>query len=234
MNIPWPRGGKKKGWGFVFRRISCAGVCRRIAGAALPSVCRPVSQMRTRLPRRPLDRRRRLGRAGANRPQTAEWAGWSSSRSVPCEQLGPAGRPHHHRRGGRVSRDGRCPRTAACWTGPASWAASTPVPRRLGGQYEAFVQRCPTSKVVLAGYSQGAMVVHRNLHALAGSPNLAAALLDRRRRPAARGPDPQPGHGQRHSGAREGRRTGLAHPRACACPAAAGHRRPDDQRVRPR
>ena len=47
----------------------------------------------------------------------------------------------------------------------------------LGKQYEAFVQQCPTSKVVLAGYSQGAMVVHRNLHALAASPNLAAALL---------------------------------------------------------
>ena len=47
----------------------------------------------------------------------------------------------------------------------------------LGKQYEGFVQRCPASKVVLAGYSQGAMVVHRNLHALAASPNLAAALL---------------------------------------------------------
>lgn len=47
----------------------------------------------------------------------------------------------------------------------------------LGKQYEAFVQRCPVTKVVLAGYSQGAMVVHRNLHALEASPNLAAALL---------------------------------------------------------
>jgi Cutinase len=47
----------------------------------------------------------------------------------------------------------------------------------LGNQYASFVQRCPASKVVLAGYSQGAMVVHRNLHALAESPNLAAALL---------------------------------------------------------
>jgi hypothetical protein len=47
----------------------------------------------------------------------------------------------------------------------------------LGKQYEAFVQQCPTSKVVLAGYSQGAMVVHRNLAALEGSPNLTAALL---------------------------------------------------------
>ncbi len=47
----------------------------------------------------------------------------------------------------------------------------------LGEQYEGFVQRCPASKVVLAGYSQGAMVVHRNLAALEASPNLAAVLL---------------------------------------------------------
>ena len=47
----------------------------------------------------------------------------------------------------------------------------------LGGQYASFAARCPGSKVVLAGYSQGAMVVHRNLHALAASPNLAASLL---------------------------------------------------------
>jgi hypothetical protein len=55
----------------------------------------------------------------------------------------------------------------------------------LGKQYEAFVEQCPTSKVVLAGYSQGAMVVHRNLQSLAASPNLAAVLLvaDGDRRP---------------------------------------------------
>ncbi len=55
----------------------------------------------------------------------------------------------------------------------------------LGKQYEDFVQQCPTSRVVLAGYSQGAMVVHRNLQALAASPNLAAVLLvaDGDRRP---------------------------------------------------
>lgn len=47
----------------------------------------------------------------------------------------------------------------------------------LGQQYASYVQRCPDTDVVLAGYSQGAMVVHRNLHALAGSPNLDAALL---------------------------------------------------------
>ncbi|WP_041782540.1 cutinase family protein [Mycolicibacterium chubuense] len=47
----------------------------------------------------------------------------------------------------------------------------------LGKQYADFVAQCPTSKVVLAGYSQGAMVVHRNLAALDGNPNLSAALL---------------------------------------------------------
>jgi hypothetical protein len=47
----------------------------------------------------------------------------------------------------------------------------------LANQYNAFVGQCPTSKVVLAGYSQGAMVVHRNLAALGANPNLAATLL---------------------------------------------------------
>lgn len=47
----------------------------------------------------------------------------------------------------------------------------------LGNQYAAFTQRCPESKVVLAGYSQGAMVVHRNLHAAGTNPNMVAALL---------------------------------------------------------
>jgi hypothetical protein len=47
----------------------------------------------------------------------------------------------------------------------------------LANQYTAFTQQCPSTKVVLAGYSQGAMVVHRNLQPLAGSPNLAAVLL---------------------------------------------------------
>lgn len=47
----------------------------------------------------------------------------------------------------------------------------------LGQQYATFAQRCPNTKMVLAGYSQGAMVVHRNLQGLADQPNLAAALL---------------------------------------------------------
>ncbi|CAN5734231.1 cutinase family protein [soil metagenome] len=55
----------------------------------------------------------------------------------------------------------------------------------LGAQYASFAAQCPTTKVVLAGYSQGAMVVHRNLQALDVSPNLSAALLiaDGDRRP---------------------------------------------------
>lgn len=44
-------------------------------------------------------------------------------------------------------------------------------------QYTAFTKLCPATKVVLAGYSQGAMVVHRNLADLADAPNVAAALL---------------------------------------------------------
>ena len=47
----------------------------------------------------------------------------------------------------------------------------------LGAQYAAFTAQCPTTKVVLAGYSQGAMAVHRNLVNIGADPNLAAALL---------------------------------------------------------
>lgn len=44
-------------------------------------------------------------------------------------------------------------------------------------QLEAFSEQCPATKVVLAGYSQGAMVIHRNLHDLADDPQVVAALL---------------------------------------------------------
>jgi hypothetical protein len=47
----------------------------------------------------------------------------------------------------------------------------------LGAQYATFTAQCPTTKVVLAGYSQGAMAVHRNLVNIGADPNLAAALL---------------------------------------------------------
>lgn len=44
-------------------------------------------------------------------------------------------------------------------------------------QLTAFTAQCPTTKVILAGYSQGAMVIHRNLHDLADDPQVVAALL---------------------------------------------------------
>jgi cutinase len=44
-------------------------------------------------------------------------------------------------------------------------------------QFKAFTAMCPNTKVVLAGYSQGAMVIHRNLYDLADDPHVAAALL---------------------------------------------------------
>ncbi|WP_396892684.1 cutinase family protein [[Mycobacterium] wendilense] len=44
-------------------------------------------------------------------------------------------------------------------------------------QLEAFTEKCPDTKVVLAGYSQGAMVIHRHLHDLGDDPRVAAALL---------------------------------------------------------
>jgi hypothetical protein len=46
-----------------------------------------------------------------------------------------------------------------------------------GEQFAAFTKQCPDTKVVLAGYSQGAMVIHRNLYKLADDPQVAAALL---------------------------------------------------------
>ncbi len=44
-------------------------------------------------------------------------------------------------------------------------------------QLDAFTARCPQTKVVLAGYSQGAMVIHRNLHDLPDDSPVVAALL---------------------------------------------------------
>lgn len=44
-------------------------------------------------------------------------------------------------------------------------------------QFDAYTASCPNTSVVLAGYSQGAMVVHRNLYAVADDPHVAAVLL---------------------------------------------------------
>lgn len=49
--------------------------------------------------------------------------------------------------------------------------------RAAADQFAAYTAKCPTTKVILAGYSQGAMVIHRNLHDLADDPHVAAALL---------------------------------------------------------
>ena len=51
----------------------------------------------------------------------------------------------------------------------------------LGGQYAAFTAQCPNTKVVLAGYSQGAMVVHRNLHTIGARSQSGRCAVDRRR-----------------------------------------------------
>ena len=100
----------------------------------------------------------------------------------------------------------------------------------LGAQYAAFVAQCPTTKVVLAGYSQGAMAVHRNLVNLGADPNLAAALLiaDGDRLPE----DPTVNLGLGVDCAGEGgrsRRTGRSsRTRRRCCPRDG---RPDDQRL---
>ena len=60
---------------------------------------------------------------------------------------------------------------------PITWAAWMPGRPRWAGSTRRSLRSAPNTKVVLAGYSQGAMVVHRNLHALGANPNLAAALL---------------------------------------------------------
>lgn len=44
-------------------------------------------------------------------------------------------------------------------------------------QFASYTEQCPNTKVVLAGYSQGAMVIHRNLYNLANDPHVVAALL---------------------------------------------------------
>ena len=75
--------------------------------------------------------------------------------------------------------------TAGSGRGSASWAALTPVLPRWASSTRISSSSAQPPRSCSAGYSQGAMVVHRNLQALAASPNLAAVLLvaDGDRRP---------------------------------------------------
>ena len=104
----------------------------------------------------------------------------------------------------------------------------------LGGQYAEFTARCPESKVVLAGYSQGAMVVHRNLASDRSQSEPGRRAADRRRRSAPRGHHGQHRHRIDGSGEDRRRRAGLADPGTCARAPAREHRRPDHQRLRRR
>ena len=176
--MPWS--GLRRVWGFMFRRVAtlaCAAFagCRIRRSVGLSSVppqrSPPAPTCTSSAPRAP----------GSARPprwlRTTEWAGWSTSR---CSELSA-----------QVQQDGRTmtaeaveyPAVAAPGEdgGVGEWlgfiGSVDAGSAALGKQYEGFVQRCPASKVVLAGYSQGAMVVHRNLEALQASPNLAAVLL---------------------------------------------------------
>jgi Cutinase len=166
----------EKGWGLVFRRITVLVCAAAVWGAALLGLTAGVAH------------------ANPNCPDV-HWIGAAGSgeRGAEATINGGMGRVVYQSFNTLkqlVERDGRT------ITAEAVEYPATPVPEdggvldwanfmgsvdagtaALGGQYAAFTQQCPATKVVLAGYSQGAMVVHRNLHALADSPNLAASLL---------------------------------------------------------
>jgi hypothetical protein len=171
--MPWSG---RKGWGAVFRRMSVAACAAAVAGAAFLGLTAGVAHAEPTCP-------------------DVHWIGAAGSGQRDGDLTADAGMgPTVYQSlldlQRDVVRDGRTmsaeaveyPATAVPEDGGlVDWAgfmssvdAGTAA---LGAQYAAFVQRCPTTKVVLAGYSQGAMVVHRNLHALGASPNLAAALL---------------------------------------------------------
>jgi Cutinase len=165
-----------KGWGAVFRHVSALACAAAVAGAALLGLTADVAHAEPACP-------------------DVHWIGAAGSgeRGAEATINGGMGRVVYQSFNALkqlVERDGRT------ITAEAVEYPATPVPEdggvldwanfmgsvdagtaALGGQYAAFTQQCPTTKVVLAGYSQGAMVVHRNLHALAANPNLAASLL---------------------------------------------------------
>jgi hypothetical protein len=180
INHAYPLVGATKGWGLMFRRITTLA-CAALAGAtfiglaglsvgvaAAQAACPDVHWM---------------GVAGSGERVGTDLTAYSGMGRVVYQSL--------RELSAEVAKDGRTitaeavdyPAVAAPGEegGVGEWlgfiGSVDAGAAALGRQYEAFVQQCPTSKVVLAGYSQGAMVVHRNLHALGASPNLAAALL---------------------------------------------------------
>ena len=169
----------------MFRRITTLA-CAAVAGAAFAGLSAGVAQAQSACPDVHW-----MGAAGSGERAGADLTSYSGMGRVVYQSL--------QELSAQVQRDGRT-MTAEAVEYPAvaapeedggigEWlgfmGSVDTGAAALGKQYEAFVQQCPTSKVVLAGYSQGAMVVHRNLAALEGSPNLAAVLLvaDGDRRP---------------------------------------------------
>jgi Cutinase len=185
MNLTYPLVGATKGWGFMFRRIATLSCAAAVAGSALMG----FSSVASAQPACPDVHW--MGASGSGERTGADLTAYNGMGRVISQSLGDLST--------QLQRDGRTITAEAVdypaieapgedggigqWLGFMGSVDSGAA--ALGKQYEAFVQQCPTSKVVLAGYSQGAMVVHRNLAALAGSPNLAAVLLiaDGDRRP---------------------------------------------------
>ena len=177
INLACPLLGVTKGWGFMFRRITTLA-CAALAGATFLGLSIGTANAQAACPDVHW-----IGAAGSGERIGTDLTAYSGMGRVVYQSL--------RELSAEVQKDGRT-LTAEAVDYPAvatpdddggvgEWlgfiGSVDAGAAALGKQYEAFVEQCPTSKVVLAGYSQGAMVVHRNLHALAGSPNLAAALL---------------------------------------------------------
>lgn len=176
--MPWS--GLKKGMDFMFRRVATLA-CAAFAGAALVGLS--GLSLGTAAAQTACPDVHWIGAAGSGERTPAEVAQNDGMGRVVYQSL--------QELSAQVQQDGRT-MTAEAVEYPAveapgedggagEWlgfiGSVDAGAAALGKQYEGFVQRCPATKVVLAGYSQGAMVVHRNLQALEASPNLAAVLL---------------------------------------------------------
>jgi len=178
MYIAYPLVGAEKGWGVMFRRFATLTCAAAVAGAAAVGLSAGIANAQPACPDVHW-----IGAAGSGERTPAEVTQNDGMGRVVYQSLVELAN--------ELQQDGRTITAEAVeypavavpdedggvgeWLGfmgsvDAGAAA-------LGTQYQSFVLRCPTSKVILAGYSQGAMVVHRNLAALEASPNLAAALL---------------------------------------------------------